>query len=167
MPDRASGAADGRRCGGYLSRWVFLRWGHQTPDQGAQDAGPGGTRPPVASPHHPARTRERPATVRALVWWLIGNDAEHLAPPRQPLPRATTAAPERLTTQAPHRCALPCIKLFPVFPVGLRLFPVRPGTEKPNDDNGLHAFCWFVPGVPGKSGRHPEGKRAKVLPRLA
>lgn len=63
-----------------------------------------------------------------------------------------------------HRRALQWSELFPVFPVDLRLFPVPPGTEKPNDDNGLRAFSGFVPGVPGKSGRHPEGNTAKGTP---
>lgn len=65
-----------------------------------------------------------------------------------------------------HRYALPWIELFPVFPVDSGLFPVPPGTEKLNPIKGLRLFSGFVPGVPGKSGRHPEGKREKVLPRL-
>lgn len=44
-----------------------------------------------------------------------------------------------------------------MFPVDWRLFPVPPGTENINHINGLRSFFWFVPGVPGKSGRHPEG----------
>lgn len=68
------------------------------------------------------------------------------------------------TPEARARCRN---ELFPVFPVDLRLFPVALGTENLNDDNGLHAFFEFVPSVPTKSGRHPEGthsRRTLALP---
>lgn len=58
-------------------------------------------------------------------------------------------------------------ELFPVFPVDLGLFPVPVGTEKFNNINGIRGFFWFVPGVPGKSGRPPEGQRPKGTAEMA
>lgn len=51
-----------------------------------------------------------------------------------------------------------------MFPVDLRLFPVPLGTEKSNHINGLRQFFGFVPGVPIKSERPPEGNAAKGTP---
>lgn len=51
-----------------------------------------------------------------------------------------------------------------MFPVDSGLFPVPPGTEKTNHINGLRQPFGFVPGVPGQSGRHPEGNAAKGTP---
>jgi hypothetical protein len=68
------------------------------------------------------------------------------------------------TDQWPEAHARQWSELFPVFPVDSGLFPVLPGTEKPNHINDLRLIFGFVPGVPGKSWRHPEGCRAEGTP---
>lgn len=55
-------------------------------------------------------------------------------------------------------------ELSPVSPVFGGLSPVRPGTEKANQDKDLGQFRPVVPGVPGVLRSHPEAKRQKVLP---
>jgi len=75
--------------------------------------------------------------------------------------RADRALLCRMDASAPQ-----CTNLFPVFPAEIRLFPVRPGTENINKINSLRAFRVFVPGVPYKSCRHPEGKHDSKLNRF-
>lgn len=72
-------------------------------------------------------------------------------------PRGTSGHDWGHPDQWPEARALQWSELFPVFPVDWRLFPVPPGTENLNHINELRPLSWFVPGVPGKSGRHPEG----------
>lgn len=46
--------------------------------------------------------------------------------------------------------------MSPLSPLEKRLSPLPTGTDFLNDDNGLHAFCEFVPAVPANKCRDPE-----------
>lgn len=54
------------------------------------------------------------------------------------------------------------IHLAPLSPAKTGLSPSRPGTVFFNVDNGLDAFSWFVPVVPGKNESYPEALAANV-----
>lgn len=111
--------------------------------------GPGGRR----WPRRERLAGRRRVAVRGFFSRCIGLDLG--APDTRP--RGTSGRDWGHPDQWPEAHALQWSELFPVFPVDWRLFPVPPGTENLNHINGLRSIFRFVPGVPGKSGRHPEG----------